>query len=110
MADDLKEILEHGLSSPFWRWFVEHVEQEWGPRGKRYQSEMDKALDLADNDAAASQARQVRSGQKVILALLRAPEVELKRLTAAASAEDEAYGRASLSHEQLAGTSRRGGL
>lgn len=75
------EALESLIESPGWRVFRAHVEQEWGPTGQRYQAELDKALDALDDHASASQARQVRSGQKVILALLRWPEEELARLT-----------------------------
>ena len=80
MPDELLEVLEHGLAGPFWAWFVAQVHQEWGPTGARYQAEMDRALAIVDDNACAAHARQVRSGQKAILALLRLPEETCHRL------------------------------
>lgn len=104
---DTQDILESGIQSEFWHLFREYVEREWGPQGVRYQQEMDKALDMRDNDAAASQARQIRSGQKVILSLLRWPAEEAKRLADATPTTTDA-GRAPMDPE-LVGMSRRGG-
>lgn len=74
------ELLESLLQHPGWRLFERYVREEWGPQGVQFQRQLDNALDLADNNAAASQARQVRSGQKVILMLLRWPIEEMARL------------------------------
>lgn len=75
-ADALDSLLTH----PGWRLFLEHVHLEWGPTGARYNAELDKALDLIDANAAASQARQVRAGRKVIESLLAWPAEEAQRL------------------------------
>ena len=74
------QMLEALLTSPGWRAFREHVYQEWGPSGEKYQAELDKALDLTNNDAAASQARQIKAAQKAIQHLLEWPADELGRL------------------------------
>lgn len=79
MRED-REALESLMAHPGWRAFCGQVDQEWGLNGLRFQAELDKALNLTDNNAAASQARQIRSGQKVILALLRWPAEEATRL------------------------------
>ena len=79
MSDALVEMLDQGMASDFWAWFVAHVEQEWGPTGVRYQAALDRALAIVDDNACAAQARQVRSGQKAILALLRLPEEARRR-------------------------------
>lgn len=106
--NELKDILERGIEGPFWAWFQDRVLDEWGPNGKRYLAELDKALNLTDNDAAASQARQVRSGQKAILSLLRLPYDEIRR-----QGESEpmvvAPGRPAMDPE-LVGLGRRGSL
>ncbi len=102
-----KDILESLVNSPGWHDYVRFVEREWGPTGLRYLAQIDRALDLVDNDAAASQARQIRSAQKVILGLLRWPHEEIKRLTVEGEAEIVANGRAPMPMG-LAGQSRRG--
>lgn len=103
---ELKDILERGIDSEFWQWFERKVLTEWGPNGAHFQQEMDRALNLTDNDAAASQARQVRSGQKVILGLLRLPQDELRKLRDTAVTTTD-VGRPPMS-EELVGMSRRG--
>lgn len=80
MTDERRDVLEALLTSPGWSVFVHHVETEWGPNGATYQQELDKALDLTDSAAAASQARQVRAGRKVIEMLLAWPSQEIARL------------------------------
>lgn len=74
--DNLVTLVSH----PGWRLFREHVEREWGANGARYQAELDKALDLTDNEAAASQARQIRAGRKAIELLVNWPQDEIARL------------------------------
>ena len=74
------EALERLLTDPGWHLFAEHCRDEWGPNGASYNAAMDKALDLLDAEAAASQARQVRAGRKVIEALLSWPVEEVARL------------------------------
>ena len=54
---DRAQVLESLLTHPGWRVFLAHVEQEWGASGVRYNTELDKALGLLDDNAAASQAR-----------------------------------------------------
>ena len=105
---ELREMLEAGLHADFWQWFVDQVQQEWGPHGVRYQQELDQALNLTDNDAAASQARQVRSGQKVILMLLRVPAETLARLKTVPAVLPPGSGPRD--DALLTGQSRRGGL
>lgn len=79
MSDRL-ESLEALIASPGFQVFQDYVWAEWGPSGTRAQTELDKALDLTDNDAAASQARQIRAAQKVIVGLMRWPHEEVARL------------------------------
>jgi hypothetical protein len=74
------QILEDLQQHPGWRLFREHVDHEWGPRGVRYMSELEKALDLTDPGTAASQARQIVSARKVVDALMGWPTDELQRL------------------------------
>ena len=80
MTDDA-QALESLPTHPGWRLFIAHVQREWGPNGALYNAELDKALDLTDANAAASQARQVRAGRKVIEALMAWPAEEAARLT-----------------------------
>ena len=74
------EALESLILHPGWRLFVAHVEQEWGANGAKYQAELDKALNLLDDVAAASQARQIRAGRRVIETLVGWPQEEIARL------------------------------
>ena len=76
------EALASLLESPGWRLFCDFVAREWGPAGHTYAVELDKALDLTDPAAAASQARQIRAGRRIIERLLRWPDEELRRLRA----------------------------
>jgi hypothetical protein len=69
---DYESLIAH----PAWLAFRAHVEQEWGPSGKKYQQELDQALNTRNIDHAC----QIRSGQKVIAALMRWPEEELLRI------------------------------
>ena len=78
---DRVQALEALLTHPGWLAFLEHVHQEWGPSGARYTAELDRALDLTDSDAAASQARQVRAGRRVIEMLMAWPAEEIARVT-----------------------------
>lgn len=105
-ANELKDILERGLESPFWAWFSRRVTEEWGPSGAQYQAQMAKALNLTDDHAAASQARQVMSGQKAIMALLAIPRDELRKLKT--DAEEPTEERRRPLEPALAGQSRRG--
>lgn len=80
MSEKTLESLEDLLQRPGWSLFWSYVRAEWGPNGEQYRAQLDKALDLTDNDAAASQARQIRSAQKVIAGLLDWPKEEIARL------------------------------
>lgn len=88
-AEALESLLEH----PGWRLFWLHVQDEWGPTGKHYRAELDKALDLMDNDAAASQARQIRSAQKVIAGIMNWPKEECARLKRAEMTSEKTESR-----------------
>lgn len=105
---ELKHILEDFIAHPGWAWFQERVDREWGAHGTRFTGELKAALNLTDNNAAASQARQILSGQAVILALLRTPQEELAKLKNLDTAKDTSA-RPPLAPE-LVGQSRRGGL
>lgn len=102
---ELKEMLEGGLRSEFWAWFTARVHDEWGATGRRFLPELERAANLSDNDASASQVRQILSGQKAILALLRLPEDALRHL--GESKPDVEERRRPLDPE-LVGLSRRG--
>src|SRR3954463_2851104 len=80
MSDARIEALDHLVGSPGWLLYWEHVKGEWGANGHQYQAQLDAALNLVDNDAADSQARQIRSAQKVIASLMEWPKEELARL------------------------------
>lgn len=75
-ADMLDSLQGH----PGWVLFIDHVTQEWGPNGAFYNAQLDRALNLLDDNAAASQARQVRAGRHAIEALMRWPADEVARL------------------------------
>lgn len=81
-------IWESWLSHPGTKAFLAYVEREWGDSGVKYQAEMERALNLTDNHASASQARQILSGKKVIQALMRWPQEELARLKREEKATD----------------------
>ena len=74
------DALESLLTHPGWQIWVAHVAEEWGPQGKAYNVALDQALNLLDDSAAASQARQVRAGRRVIETLLAWPTEEIARL------------------------------
>lgn len=94
-AEALESLREH----PGWKIWTSHVDHEWGARGVQYQRAMDQALDLTDSQAAASQARQVRSCSKLIESLMRWPAEQSARL------------RREALHAAVEGSySRRGGL
>ena len=78
--DERREALESLVTHPGWRLWIGHVTDEWGPHGETYNAQLDKALNLLDDSAAASQARQVRAGRKVIESLIAWPGEELARL------------------------------
>ena len=78
--NEIAQLLEDLQQHPGWRLFREHVDREWGPRGARYMSELEKALDLSDPATAASQARQIVSARKVVDSLIGWPADELQRL------------------------------
>ena len=101
------ESLEELLASPGWDAYVKHVQEEWGPQGAKFQEQLDAALNLTDNNAAASQARQVRSGQKVILGIVRWPTERLAALRRNAQTEQFDERRPAMPMELL-GHSRRG--
>jgi hypothetical protein len=92
-VQNLESLLQH----PGWRLFCEHIEAEWGKHGHLFHAELDKALDLIDNDAAASQARQIRSFQKRLVHLIVWPSEQIARFKRA-------------EREQEVTMSRRGGL
>jgi hypothetical protein len=79
-VNETAQILESLLQHPGWRLFREHIDAEWGTNGREYHAELEKALDLLDNDAAASQARQVTSYRKRLERLVTWPSEELQRL------------------------------
>ena len=85
-----REVLDSLQQHPGWALFCAHVEREWGVSGLRFQQELDRALNLTDNDACASQSRQIRSGQKIIMSLLRWPAEEMQRLKRVERAETQA--------------------
>ena len=92
---DPDQIWDGFLNHPGWHAFRAFVEQEWGPSGMQYQAALDKAL----NDRNIDHACQIRSGQKVIAALMRWP------LEQAAKAR-----KGAVDHEEPVTMSRRGGL
>lgn len=87
--ESLASLLEH----PGWRLFVEHVQREWGSGGQAYAMELDKALDLVNDAAAASHARQIRAAQRVIERLIRWPSEELQRLRGREQQRDQTISR-----------------
>jgi len=92
-----REALESLLTHPGWLILADHIGQEWGPNGLAYNAALDTALNLLDDNAAASQARQIRAGRRVIENLVSWPSEEIARLK-----------RADKPLEQT--QSRRGGL
>lgn len=94
-----REALESLIDSPGFALFKQHVAREWGQNGARYTAEMEKALNLTDNNAAASQARQIVAARKTIENLMHWPEEELARLQ-----------RAEQTPAHANSMSRRGGL
>lgn len=80
MSVETISIIESGLEHPFWKLWRDHVAQEWGPSGTRYLAELEKALNLLEDGAAASQARQIVSARKAIEQLMAWPEEKLGQL------------------------------
>lgn len=93
MSDDRIEALDALLKSPGWKLFTEHLDGEWGPNGKTYQANMDKALDLTDAEAAASQARQVRAARLMVEKFGAWPAEELARLRRAVNEPEAVLSR-----------------
>jgi hypothetical protein len=93
MSDERIDALDSLLKSPGWKLFTEHLDGEWGPNGKTYQANMDKALDLTDAEAAASQARQVRAARLMVERFSTWPVEELARLRRVANEREAVLGR-----------------
>jgi hypothetical protein len=109
--NETAEILEHGLSSAFWKLFCEHVNTEWGGIGRRFEGAINDLANQHEDDAVlVSKMRQIAVARREILKLLQWPQEEFKRQTAGdATHEDITLGRALLAKE-LVGHGRRGGL
>lgn len=86
---DPKAELESLVAHPGWRAFQQHVAHEWGPSGVQYVGELERVLNGTDNDAAASQARQILSARKVIERLMAWPAEELARLKRSSATMNE---------------------
>jgi hypothetical protein len=107
--NETAEILEHGLSSAFWKLFCEHVNEEWGGIGRRFEGAISDLANQHEDDAVlVSKMRQIAVARREILKLLLWPQEELKRQKAEAILADP-IGRAAFPPE-LVGHGRRGGL
>jgi hypothetical protein len=109
--NETAEILEHGLSSAFWKLFCEHVNTEWGGIGRRFEGAINDLANQHEDDAVlVSKMRQIAVARREILKLLQWPQEEFKRQTASdVTVEDIISGRAPLNNE-LVSFGRRGGL
>lgn len=88
-ADALESLGVH----PGWGLWIDHLKSEWGPNGATYNAELDKALNLLDDNAAASQARQVRAGRRTIEALVGWRVEEIARLRRAQPGSEPTHSR-----------------
>jgi hypothetical protein len=108
--NETAEILEHGLSSAFWKLFCEHVNTEWGGIGRRFEGAINDLANQHEDDAVlVSKMRQIAVARREILKLLQWPQEEFKRQTAGEQEISIQHGRSPLNNE-LVSFGRRGGL
>ena len=77
---ELREILEAGVHTPFWRLLCEHIDQEWGPGGQRFAARIDALADNVKDDEALAHIRQIAVTRREMLRLVEGPAAEAKRL------------------------------
>ena len=97
------------LAHPGTRAFVEHIKQEWGAGGKRFEGLIDRfADDLGAPEQNMRHIQQTAVARREILRLLDWPQEEIRRL----KEQDKPVelGPREPMPVSLAGMSRRGGL
>lgn len=92
-ATERADVLQSFVDHPGWALFSGHAQNEWGAGGSTYHTALDKALNLLDDSAAASQARQVRAARRAIEQILQWPVEELARLKRAGQESAPTMGR-----------------
>lgn len=92
-STDQADALDALQAHPGWLLWLEHVRREWGANGATYNAQLDQALNLLDDNAAASQARQIRAGRRTIEALLAWPREEVARLRRTVPTPDSSQSR-----------------
>lgn len=106
-----KDILERGLSSPFWQLLRAHIDEEWGAGGKRFERALVELADRNDDDATlVRQMQQIAVCRREILKLLDWPHEELRRAKEQEHEAEPDPTRAVTDPDVLVGMSRRGGL
>lgn len=106
------DILENWLSHPGTALFFQHVEEEWGAGGKRFEASIDRFIDSREDDQLIlRQIQQIAVCRREMLNLQRWAPEELARLK---HAEPPRNGTAGPRRRELAASlvkeSRRGGL
>jgi hypothetical protein len=78
------EVIQDGLTSPFWEWLSQHIRHEWGASGIQYQMAVRKA---AESPNAVVELQKVLHTSDAMAALLMAPKDRLNQLKGAALKE-----------------------
>ncbi len=71
------EIIQDGLSSPFWAWFSRYITQEWGPSGLAYQQAVEVAATKPDG---MIELQKVLHTSRAMRALLEYPQSRANQL------------------------------
>ena len=75
------ETLESLLAHPGWSLFLQHVTQEWGAGGARFETRLNQLADSTVDDAnALLHIRQIAVARREILKILEWPREELARV------------------------------
>lgn len=81
MSDTAKDNLQHLLESPGWAMVTDHIKQEWGAGGARFEGFIDSVADSRQDDPIVlQQIRQIAVARREILRLVKWPEEEVARL------------------------------
>lgn len=78
--DNNREELEALVSSQGWRLFLEHVQREWGPGGRAFESAAVAAADDTKNPHSIAHLQQIIASRREILKVIQWPEEQLKQL------------------------------
>lgn len=83
-AVDELDVIQDGLTSPFWAWLHRYITQEWGPSGLTYQQAVRAA---AASPTAVVELQKVLHTADAMLGLLNYPQSRANTLKGQAMRE-----------------------